>query len=306
MIATLKSQLFGWQCGSESEYIQCHTKFGGSVNTHPDFLRFFHRMSDCQPQYFIRRDQKEELSGAYCVWGNDFLAGENRGLIHFGLKSYPVNADELILPICDDVHVCLPFKTKYLSPINRKKIINASYSLNSHREICLAKGCAEHGLSAKSKTSRNHELRTFLSAGGSIIDQSAYSPYELTLIFSKLFKIRWGHDLTNFAETQLLIESLRDHLFGHVLLLNGEPCAFQLITMAESPEWISFDYINGGVDTNFKQLSPGTVVTWLNVKHAYEYCQARKKQMRYSFGRPTADYKDRWCYRAPLGRVLTL
>ncbi|HHK5634261.1 TPA: Mig-14 family protein, partial [Serratia marcescens] len=51
---------------------------------------------------------------------------------------------------------------------------------------------------------------------------------------------------------------------------------------------------------------PGTIVTWLNVRTAYELCEREGKEMRYSFGKPTEAYKDRWCERAPLGRTLSI
>ncbi|MFO3875794.1 GNAT family protein [Serratia marcescens] len=86
----------------------------------------------------------------------------------------------------------------------------------------------------------------------------------------------------------------------------GQPCAFQLITRADSPEWICFDYVNGGYDREHNGFCPGTIVTWLNVRAAYELCEREGKEMRYSFGKPTEAYKDRWCERAPLGRTLSI
>jgi hypothetical protein len=75
---------------------------------------------------------------------------------------------------------------------------------------------------------------------------------------------------------------------------------------AESPEWINFDYINGGYDTTYDSFCPGTIVTWVNVHTAYLLCESLGKKMRYSFGRPTADYKNRWCKTEPVGRILAL
>ncbi|MGQ6213977.1 hypothetical protein ACUNGV_19005 [Serratia sp. IR-2025] len=42
------------------------------------------------------------------------------------------------------------------------------------------------------------------------------------------------------------------------------------------------------------------------MRAAYELCEREGKEMRYSFGKPTAPYKDRWCERAPLGRTLAV
>ncbi|MDP8748797.1 hypothetical protein QZQ38_10180 [Serratia marcescens] len=57
---------------------------------------------------------------------------------------------------------------------------------------------------------------------------------------------------------------------------------------------------------NNNGFCPGTIVTWLNVRAAYELCEREGKEMRYSFGKPTEAYKDRWCERAPLGRTLSI
>ncbi|EQB98592.1 hypothetical protein B738_23833 [Photorhabdus temperata subsp. temperata M1021] len=43
---------------------------------------------------------------------------------------------------------------------------------------------------------------------------------------------------------------------------------------------------------------------WLNIQNASELCQQHQKTMRYSIGRPSLAYKDRWCNRHPLVRSL--
>ena len=53
--------------------------------------------------------------------------------------------------------------------------------------------------------------------------------------------------------------------------------------------------MNGGYDREHNGFCPGTIVTWLNVRAAYELCEREGKEMRYSFGKPTEAYKDRWC-----------
>ncbi|CCP02983.1 hypothetical protein BN439_1923 [Erwinia amylovora Ea644] len=62
--------------------------------------------------------------------------------------------------------------------------------------------------------------------------------------------------------------------------------------------------MNDEFDRLHNSFCPGTIVTWLNVNSAYDLSSSMGKAMRYSFGKPTAGYKERWCYRSPLGRVL--
>jgi hypothetical protein len=45
-----------------------------------------------------------------------------------------------------------------------------------------------------------------------------------------------------------VIELLRELLIGSVIFLNDAPIAIQLVYRVEAPEWISVEYINGGVD----------------------------------------------------------
>lgn len=305
MIVKIKAFLSGWEIGGKDEYADAYHMYGGSTATHPDILQFFHSKANCRPTYFIKRDSVGNLLGAYCAWGSLHLAGDTKARKIFSLEKYPLTCGEIALPISSTLKSLLPFKTKYLSSIN-SNIINATYSLNSDRQIQLAKSCGKDGFSSKTKSRRNKELRDFIAAGGEIKDQSDFSDNELITIFSRLFSMRRKCEIQGVDYISSVICDLRHHMFGHVLLMHGEPCAFQFITQSESPEWLCFDFINSGFDPRFEKLSVGTIVTWLNVKSAYEICQSKGKNMRYSFGNPTFEYKDRWCHLSPVGRVLAL
>lgn len=295
----------GWKKGTEEDYKLCYSLYGGSFMTHPDVLLFLQKRLNFTPTYSVKRDKDDKLLGGCCTWGGVFAA-TGIDAQSSGIDYYPLNRDEIILPLHPDLKTSLPFRTKILSSLNCDKTRNATLRFNSQRAICLAKGCGEDGYSSSTKNSRRRELKRFLNAGGQFLDQSHFSSEELTTIYCELYEKRWGHTPGNKKEMLDMLMSLREMFFGYVLLLDGKPCAFQLITKAESPEWICFDYVNGGYDQLQDSFCPGTVVTWLNVKSAYDLCAAQGKAMRYSFGKPTADYKDRWCYRSPLGRVLAI
>jgi len=304
MIRKLTALAAGWKIGTANDYHYCYNQYGGNFITHPDVLLFLEERLKSPLTYYIKTNKNNELIGSYCTWNQNQFAVTGKLAKQLGIDLYPFNKDEIILPLHTDLKTIIPCKTKMLSAINNNNIINATFKLNSQRTICLAKSCGEGGFSSTTKSSRRRELKRFINAGGEFIDQSAFSPEQLTAIFIELFEKRWGYPPANRAEMIDMLTSLRSMFFGYVLFFEGKACAFQLITKAESPNWICFDYINGGYDQTHDAFCPGTIVTWLNVSAADELCSSVGKTMRYSFGRPSAEYKDRWCYRAPLGRML--
>ena len=96
---------------------------------------------------------------------------------------------------------------------------------------------------------------------------------------------------------------LRDLLIGSVVFLNDAPIAIQLVYRAESPQWISVEYVNGGVDPETRDFSPGSVLSFLNTQSAWEDARHLGKALRFSFGRADREYKDRWCNPVPVFQV---
>lgn len=303
MLRKLLSSASGWQPGTTADYQEAHSLYGSGFSTHPAILEFLHQNLDCRPKFFQQRDHSGTMTGSICVWQDKYLAGGHIITQKLNGHIYPFNRDEIILPIKPQNKFVVPFKCKELSDINNN-VVNASFKFNSHRRICLAKGCGPQGYSAKTKSRRNSELNKFLQAGGEVVDQSHYRAEELIEIYFELFESRWGHPPNDYPQTLAFMKTLRPFLFGHVLLMNGKPSAFQIINVAESRKWISFDYFNGGYRQENRAFCPGTIVTWLNVRTAWELCESRGKKMRYSFGKPTEEYKFRWCETAPLARLL--
>lgn len=306
MIRKLISYASGWREGTAEEYRKCYSLYGGSFVTHPDVLSFMQRQLNLHHKYYIKRGNNGSLLGGMCTNGKKEIAIVGHQSKKIGIDMFPFNKDEMILPISNCVKTVIPFRSKILSAINNRSTLNSTFSLNSQREICLAKTCGKGGYSSSTKNSRNRELKKFLNSGGEVVDQTLLTPIQLVDIYFELHAKRWGEEPGNKHQMIEMITSLREMIFGYVLFYNGQPCAFQLITRADSPEWICFDYVNGGYDREHNGFCPGTIVTWLNVRAAYELCEQEGKKMRYSFGKPTEAYKDRWCERAPLGRTLSI
>ncbi|WP_235432609.1 GNAT family N-acetyltransferase [Pragia fontium] len=302
----IKSAITGWESATKKEYNECYSLYGGSLNSHPDILDFMHSKADCKERYYVKTTSDGKLLGGICVWNNSHIAGDVEIIKKLKLDPLPINHDEIILPLSPLLKTILPFKTKVLSEISHPSILNSSITLNKKRVICLSKGLNSDGFSSKTKNTRNKELRKFLEAGGEIKNSAEFSAESLTDLYFELYEKRWGNKPDNRDVTIELLTQLNSMVFGSVLMLNGSPCAFQLILKCESPAWNCYDYVNGGVNTSESALSPGTVVTWLNVRDAFTQCQAAEKEMRYSFGKDSAQYKDRWCQKRSTGRIITL
>lgn len=86
---------------------------------------------------------------------------------------------------------------------------------------------------------------------------------------------------------------------GSLIYLDDAPVAIQILYRVESPQWLSVEYINGGVDPQSRAFSPGSVLSFVNTQAAWDEARALGKALRYSFGRADREYKDRWCHRHP-------
>ncbi|ARA21921.1 TPA: hypothetical protein SMM80_002912 [Proteus mirabilis] len=288
----------GWRQGSAIEYQEAYNKFGGSIITSPEILNFIHTRFDLDEKFYIKKDKDNQIIGAFCTWHDNFLAGEQKIAIKLELYRYMLNFDEIILPLSIEDNVFLPVNSKFLS--SKNKVINAFSKINAHREICLVKS-----FSKKTISTRNRELNKFIKKGGSVINVSKYSVEEFSDIYDELyFKRRNEH--SHKKEIREILNIFPDLIFGNILWLENKPVAMQYVIKKDSPNWVCFDYINSGMDMNYPDLSLGTIAAWVNVRDAIEYTNKRNLELRYCFGRPTFDYKERWCNRFPLQRVISI
>ena len=129
---------------------------------------------------------------------------------------------------------------------------------------------------------------------------SDFDAGQIAAMYRDLFQRRWGFPATGAERLAEVLERLRELLIGSVLLLDDKPIAIQLVYRVEAPEWISVEYVNGGVDPETKAFSPGSVLSFLNTQAAWEDARACNKPLRFSFGRADREYKDRWCNPVPV------
>ena len=284
----------GWQAIDATAYAEAWARFGGSVATHP---RVVEQLADLAqiPVRYLGWYQAGELRAAIPAWGHH-LALSKDVLKRSGKKAlFDLGNAEIILPAAADAAAPLRHTARYLSELNQGRFSG----LKAQKEQ-LAMARAPEDLSKKFRYNQRRELRLLEEAGGMVRPIGDFSAQEIASMYCDLFQRRWGFPATGAERMADVLERLRELLIGSVLLLDGKPIAIQLVYRVEAPEWISVEYINGGVDPETKAFSPGSVLSFLNTQAAWEDARARNKPLRFSFGRADREYKDRWCNPVPV------
>lgn len=294
MLRQLKRALYGWVISDEETYRYCYSKFGGSVNMHPDVINFAGSRKKDKVTYF-HTVKNGQIMGAYPLL-NDKEIGIN------AWKRFPLSYDEIMLPLSPACKVALPDHSNRISPQQRDNFFNVNFTVARKNKICIVRD----KFSAKNEKNRRNEYNRFLRAGGKCVDQACFTDEEIASFYITLFKARFRETVRCYDARDMtdIIHHLRHMIFGHVLFMNDEPCAIDLIFYAESDHFIYFDVPNGGVDTRFSSLSPGSVLMWKNIHAAREFCEKKNKAMRLSIGAMDErwNYKLRWADAVATGK----
>jgi hypothetical protein len=284
----------GWTPIDAASYAQAWECFGGSVATYPVVVE---RLADLAriPVRYLGWFAGDQLLAAIPCWGRHLALSKEvlkkrgrRGLFDLG------NA-EIILPIAEQVTVPVRQRMGYVSELNAGRISTLRPQLEG-----LALARAPEDYSKKFRYNQRRELRLFEEAGGRVLPIGDFSPVQQAAIYGELFERRWGFAAKGQAHRDQVFALLREFMTGSVLLLNGLPIAIQILYRVEAPKWISLEYINGGVDSRYADLSPGSVLSFVNTQVAWQEARALGKPLRYSFGRADRGYKDRWCQPVPV------
>ena len=284
----------GWSVVDAPVYNEAWQRFGGSVATHPQVIERLSGLADI-PVRYLAWEQGGALKACIATWGRD-LALSKDVLKRRGKKGlFDLGNAELILPAAPDAHAPLRYRARYLSTLNEGRFSGLKPQAE---QLAMARTPEE--LSKKFRYNQRRELRLLEEAGGVVRPVSEFSSQELAAIYCDLFLRRWGFVATGAERMAEVIELLRDWLIGSVIFLNDAPIAVQLVYRVESPEWISVEYVNGGVDPETRAFSPGSVLSFLNTQSAWEQAREAGKPLRFSFGRADREYKDRWCNPVPV------
>ncbi|RZI30504.1 antimicrobial resistance protein Mig-14 [Pseudomonas orientalis] len=287
----------GWTPVDADVYAQAWQRYGGSVATHPQVIERLAGLAQI-PVRYLGWEQGGELKGAIATWGRD-LALSKDVLKRTGKKGlFDLGNAEIVLPIAADAQVPLRHRGRYLSALNQGRV----GTLKPQAEQ-LAMARTPEDLSKKFRYNQRRELRLLEEAGGVVRPVSEFSGVELAAIYCDLFQRRWGFPATGAERLAEVLELLKAFLIGSVLFLNDAPIAVQVVYRVQAPEWISVEYVNGGVDPETRAFSPGSVLSFLNTQSAWEHARAQDLPLRFSFGRADREYKERWCNPVPVFSV---
>ncbi|WP_313326341.1 antimicrobial resistance protein Mig-14 [Pseudomonas qingdaonensis] len=287
----------GWRVIDAPAYADAWQRFGGSVATHPLVLAQLAEMADI-PVRYLGWYQGDQLKAAIPTWDR-YLALSKDVLKRRGKKGlFDLGNAELILPAAADAQAPLRHAGRYLSELNQGR-----FSGLKAQPEALAMARQPEELSKKFRYNQRRELRLLEEAGGQVRAITEFASAEIASMYCDLFQRRWGFAATGAERMAEMVERLRALLIGSVLFLEDKPIAIQLVYRVEAPEWVSVEYVNGGVDPETRAFSPGSVLSFLNTQSAWEAARALNKPLRFSFGRADREYKDRWCNPVPVFQV---
>ncbi|GHU15127.1 hypothetical protein FACS189441_6350 [Betaproteobacteria bacterium] len=283
----------GWQEIDAALYARIWQRFGGSVATHPMVVEQLADLAEIPVRYLGWR-MNEDWQAAMPTWGR-YLALDKRVLKQQGKKGlFDLGNAEIILPVAPEARISLCHHARYLSELHTHNIVTAK---PQREQLALTR--APEDFSGKFRYNQRRERRLAEAAGGEIRFAKDFSPAEFAALYLALFQRRWGFAATGKAHMAEVFTRLQTHLSGAALFINDTPVAVQVLYRAESPNWLSVEYINGGVDPQSRDFSPGSVLSYANTQAAWDDARALEKPLRYSFGRADRDYKMLWCHARP-------
>ncbi|RBA52978.1 GNAT family N-acetyltransferase [Stutzerimonas zhaodongensis] len=287
----------GWCIIAASTYAEAWQRYGGSVATHPEVIERLAGLAGI-PVRYLGWEKQGELIAAVPCWGRHLALSKDvlkkigkRGLFDMG------NA-EIVLPVAEQAEVPVRQRMRYVSELNAAAI---STLREQPEGLALAREPEEY--SKKFRYNQRREQRLLEEAGGVLRPMLDFSPTEQAAMYADLFQRRWGFEVPGKGHLQEVFALLREFMTGSVVLFDEQPIAVQVLYRVEAPKWVSIEYINGGVDPQQRDFSPGSVLSFVNTQAAWADARALGKPLRYSFGRADREYKDRWCNRVPVYQV---
>ena len=287
----------GWHPISAAQYRAAWLRWGGSVATHPDVVERLSDLAGIAVRY-LGCSVNDELQAAVPTWGRHIALAKDvlkrqkkRGVFDLG------NA-EIILPQAPNSNIALQHQARYVSELHAQRIS----TLTEQKEgLALAREPEQY--SKKFRYNQRREQRLLEEQGGVIVPVSTLSAAEQAQMYTSLFEKRWDFAVPGKEYLAEVFSLLREFMTGSFITINDVPVAFQVLYRVEAPEWISLEYINGGVDTDYNSLSPGSVLSFVNTQSEWQHARELNKPLRYSFGRAGREYKDRWWKRVAVYEV---
>ncbi|MEN1834688.1 GNAT family N-acetyltransferase [Pseudomonas lijiangensis] len=287
----------GWTPVDASEYARIWERYGGSVATHPQVIERLSSLVGIPVRYLAVVREGQTIAGLP-AWGRH-IALSRDVTKRKGLRGmFDLGNSEIILPIAADCTVPVRHRMRYVSELNSGRIGNLRLQSEG---LAMARRPEEY--SKKFRYNQRREQRLLEEAGGLIRPMSELTSAEQASIYADLFHKRWGFDVPGKDHLTEVFSLLREFMTGSVVYVADRPAAIQVLYRVEAPEWVSLEYVNGGVDPQFNELSPGSVLSFVNTQTQWEYADSLGKPLRYSFGRADREYKSRWCNTHPVYQI---
>lgn len=287
----------GWKQIDAATYASVWQRFGGSVATHPLVVERLAGLAGI-PVRYLGWERGGELQAAIPTWGRHLALSKDVLKKHGKRGLFDLGNAEIILPAAEGAGVALRHRARYVSQLNAGAVLG----LREQPEgLALAREPEEYG--KKFRYNQRREQRLLEESGGVIRPMLELSAEEQARIYTDLFLRRWGFEATGKDRLVEVFTLLREFMTGSLVYLNDAPVAIQVLYRVEAPRWVSLEYINGGVDPQQREFSPGSVLSYVNTQNAWAEARAVGKPLRYSFGRADREYKDRWCHRVPAYQV---
>lgn len=286
-----------WLEITSQDYKSAWLQWGGSVATHPFVVERLSNLVEIEVKYFGCY-QNNQLVAAVPAWGKYFALSKAVLKKHKKRHFFDLGNAEIIFPQAPNSQFKLLHKASYLSELHQQHGQNITLQ---KQELALARMPEDY--SRKFRYNKRRELRLLTDAGGQVLLINSLTAQQQAEMYIELFEKRWNVAAPAKAYLSEVFQIMQPFITGSFITIDDKPAAYQVLYRVESPTWHSVEYINGGVDPQLNELSPGSVLSFVNTQSEWEYAHQQGKDLRYSFGRADREYKGRWCHSVPVFEI---
>ena len=290
-----------WQTIDQAVYAQAYQQYGGSMLTHPQVITAMCNSVGVEAEYRAEYNN-DTVSGAVAVWNKRYLVGDKTYLKKIGKRQHFDSGNaEVILPLDSNRKFSLSWlRGQFISELHADNIDGLKVQAET---LSMARSLSNGGFSSKFRYNRRRELKLFEQDGGTIVSFDQLDAQTIAEHYITLFFKRWGKKPKGYERLHTFLHAIRPLVHGHLLVMNNKPIAIQLIYIAANNRIVSAEYINGGVDPQFRQYSPGSILSFINLQMAEEIAAQHHVPLRYSYGITDKEYKNTWCDTHPVYRL---
>lgn len=285
----------GWKDIASQDYARAFEELGGSFSVHPRVVALISALVGL-PVRYVGLDQGGRLVAALPLWGEHVVGTRAALEFHRAASLMDFGEPEVVLPIARDARIRAPFIADMLSDLHADNIEGLQRERFS--TLTLAKGIRTgvHRFSGRNVKNLRRKVRNLQETGATFEPVTRFSPSEVVAIFSRLHACRWGAPPPADGHLSTVVAELHDMLAGDVLLIGGQPAAFEFTYSHATPLWLFANGVQAGWDPAFADHAPGSLILYHNLDKFEQAAIAAGKELRYSFGWNNQSYKSLWTY----------